>query len=600
MLNSQLAKMKEYLEDFLSIARKVRDNIEQNPDELEYADLVAIQKRLDDIFDLLLKDNETDNPALGVEEQSSSLIQPTSPPLLQSLQGDKRIHLAIIDDEPSILHIFQEFFNDKPFDVHYLDSGLKLFPLIKQGVPFDVIVSDVRMPGLDGVELLKEIKNSPRHKTEIILMSAYRDVNVLMEAINLGAFSFIFKPLNFDYIINQIYKAFHYRNLQEDEQIIENRIQTRYQDLTSRIQGDHNRLQNIFDSLTSLVLIIDKKFNIINSNYHRLETLPLKQGKNASTLCELINCSVCEQCPFLKTIEQLDQQSDIHCQVTLRRKEDEQLYYLFLGVRVFDSAKKTYVLIIDDITHQKEMELRILHNDRLISLGRLAMSIAHEINQPLNGINAIVQGHQFRLQRGQDIPVKRLDQDYKLIIDQIRNITSIIDQLRLFGRTYKHISTEKIELKELIHKTLILINYNLKQQRIELIIDLSKETINFIANAFQIQQVIINLLHNAAESIEEKMRKFEQFKTPQIKLSLYKDDRFIHLTVNDNGMGIPLEDRYRIFDPFFTTKEAQGGTGLGLSISYGIIKSYNGDIEVNSDYTHYATFHIKLPQMREE
>jgi len=149
---------------------------------------------------------------------------------------------------------------------------------------------------------------------------------------------------------------------------------------------------------------------------------------------------------------------------------------------------------------------------------------------------------------------------------------------------------------ETLKKVLRLLNPILQQNGIEFRLDIPKREIWFYGNEFQIQEIFMNLINNAADSIEEKQKRAQEACRGEILIRIKESDEWIRIWVQDNGIGIPHDDLYYIFDPFYTTKDVGRGTGLGLSITYGIVKSYLGDIWATSEMGAGSEFEIALPK----
>ncbi|MQY79083.1 MAG: hypothetical protein GH151_07800 [Bacteroidetes bacterium] len=164
----------------------------------------------------------------------------------------------------------------------------------------------------------------------------------------------------------------------------------------------------------------------------------------------------------------------------------------------------------------------------------------------------------------------------------------LVEDLRNYARKDEGLLTEKVDLNQIIIDSLRLVQNEIKRYA-KVRLNLHRELPIFIGNIQKFEQVIINLVINAAEAIDHdngKIKIVTKFDTPL---------KQICLKISDNGVGMDKNTKNCIFDPFFTTKKNQGGTGLGLSITYGIIKEHNADIEVDTKLGSGTTFTIKIP-----
>jgi signal transduction histidine kinase len=219
------------------------------------------------------------------------------------------------------------------------------------------------------------------------------------------------------------------------------------------------------------------------------------------------------------------------------------------------------------------------------SIGTLAAGIAHEVGNPLASISALVQVAQ---RSTDDLFV---NEKLSLVKSQITRISKIIRDLVDFSRpsNYElHLTNINESIKEAVEITKV----GTKAKDISFIVELSTKIPMLPLIADQIQQVFVNILLNAVDAITEKS---SLTKEEKIIVTATSDDEFVTISFSDSGKGIKEENLQKIFEPFFTTKKEGRGTGLGLWVSYGIVKSFQGDLQVKSKLNKGTTFIIKLP-----
>jgi two-component system NtrC family sensor kinase len=227
----------------------------------------------------------------------------------------------------------------------------------------------------------------------------------------------------------------------------------------------------------------------------------------------------------------------------------------------------------------------LINTEKLASLGRMAAGVAHEINSPLTGI---VTFSHLILKRTSPENTRDIE-DLNIIIDQAERCSKIIKGLLGFSRKN---SSEKsvINLNTLLENTLAMVRHQSRFYNIifDLQTDSSLPEVNIDPN--QIQQVLLNLLINAADAMEKKGKI-----TLATRSVENNGARFVEVEIKDSGPGIPESIRSKIFEPFFTTKPVGKGTGLGLAVSYGIIKKHEGVIFIRDSPGNGACFCIHLP-----
>ncbi len=233
---------------------------------------------------------------------------------------------------------------------------------------------------------------------------------------------------------------------------------------------------------------------------------------------------------------------------------------------------------------------KIMESERLALIGQLAANVAHELNNPLQGI--VTYSHLLLEHIPDDCESEKTSTSIQRIVTQANRCRDIIRGLLDFSRQRKPDATV-CNINSVMQECLTFIENQASFQNIEFVNHFEPELPMILVDPSQMQQVFLNMIINAAEAMEEGGEL-----TLQTKLDTTGD--FISIEISDTGHGIPEEDFDRLFDPFFTTKEVGHGTGLGLAISYGIVKEHKGTINVESTLGKGTTFIIRLPIRSEE
>jgi signal transduction histidine kinase len=228
------------------------------------------------------------------------------------------------------------------------------------------------------------------------------------------------------------------------------------------------------------------------------------------------------------------------------------------------------------------------HSERLSQLGKMAAGIAHEVGNPLAGISSIVQTLLIRTE--DETARERL----RLVKEQVGRINAIIRQLVEYSRP----STERrraTDLNELVRDTARLMRFEPRARGVDLTLELDDRLPAVPVTPHQVQQVFLNLFHNAIDATEGTGWR-------SVRVHSGRQGPFAVFTVEDNGCGIAAEHLPRVFDPFFTTKEPGRGTGLGLWICQGIVESMGGDLQLESQPGEgtRVTVRIRIPHEEAE
>ena len=237
-----------------------------------------------------------------------------------------------------------------------------------------------------------------------------------------------------------------------------------------------------------------------------------------------------------------------------------------------------------------QFEAQLAHSQRLESVGTLTCSVAHEINNPLCIVMNLAQ-----LILDDAGPATATQEYAATIVNESERMATMLRDLLNFSRQNKE-SLSPADVRTLVDRTISLVRSSFHRDRIEVVTEIPERLPKVRCRSQQIQQVLMNLLFNARDALNARLRAATSDKVIRVVVRLFEreDEAWIRLTVEDNGIGVPPELSHRIFAPFFTTKPLDNGTGLGLSISYRIMKEHGGEIGFKSQPGAGAQFHIVL------
>lgn len=272
--------------------------------------------------------------------------------------------------------------------------------------------------------------------------------------------------------------------------------------------------------------------------------------------------------------------------------------------RITANEERLIILLVRDLSARKQLEdekegiqRQLYESAKLASLGELSAGVAHEINNPLNGIINFAQ--LLKDEQGELTEFKR--QMIEGIIDEGGRIAQIVRGLLTFARHDEN-EPRQIDLAEMINTSIALFGRQFEKDGIQVEIDIVSDLPAVRGDASRLRQVIVNMISNAHSALKAKppgaaREKLFRIKAQHMEKIASGRDRgtVVLLEFYDNGAGIHRKDIPKVFDPFFTTRRDSGGTGLGLSISFGIVRDHGGTITVTSEEGRYTRFQIELP-----
>jgi PAS domain S-box-containing protein len=349
-------------------------------------------------------------------------------------------------------------------------------------------------------------------------------------------------------------------------------------------------LEDTFNSLVDLVAVMDKDLRIVQTNDAFAARVGLTRREIIRRpLRELVGADT------LAYVEAADTWQGIVPAVQ-RRVDDPELDGTFLltatPLTSQDGHTMGRVLVARDITRQTRLEAeraalreRLAQSEKLASLGQFVAGIAHEMNNPLQG----VMGHLELLIEMTEAarPVKK---ELKQIFQEADRAAKIVRNLLVFTGSHR-IARQKTKVDRILARALASRRAHLAQAGIKVVRRQGEKLPSVYCDPSHLQQAFLNVLINAEHAVLEggKARRIE------ITTGARKGGKQVAVTIRDFGPGLAPEVMPRIFDPFFTTKEVGQGTGLGLAITYGIVSEHGGTITASNAGDGGAVFEIELP-----
>lgn len=372
-------------------------------------------------------------------------------------------------------------------------------------------------------------------------------------------------------------------------------------------------VDNIIQTMTDIVIVLDPKSNIQLVNRAALESLNYDEdelnGQPAGLL--FYGEDLKSHVKFSNFLDEVSVSN--YVEKMLLTKDKQTIPVLFSAAIMSDEIGDTtgIVCVAKDITQSKEVEekirktneelvvaneelkntqMKLVQSAKLASIGELATGIAHELNQPLGYIRSSAQ--LVTINGIGNLNIHEAFKALTLVEEGTTRMMKIINHLRSFAHP-PSIDRQSIDLHKVINNSLILITEELRLKNITVKKKFAPDFPHFIGNAQGLEQVFINIISNAKDTLTGREAATLIIKTEFRPQKNGKDQ--LAISFRDNGCGIPQSAIEKIFDPFFTTKEIGKGTGLGLSISYGIIKEHQGEIQVSSIENEGSSFTVVLP-----
>jgi PAS domain S-box-containing protein len=343
-------------------------------------------------------------------------------------------------------------------------------------------------------------------------------------------------------------------------------------------------LQTVIDGIQDSITIVDRDYNILFANRaarERVAGSPDNRRIIGQTCFETFHQQD-KPCAFCQTARTF-QEGTAGTTTWTTEGEDGQERFLELHTYPIKDADGTVGRVIEisrDVTERRRLEMQLVQASKMAALGELAGGLAHQLNNPLVGVQNFVQLLLSRMDP--DDPNRNLAET---IERAGRECSKIIRNLLRFSRESHHDFAE-VDLNRTVEDVLSLLEKHITLKGVKIRTDLGGDLPLIRGNETQLAQVIMNIIQNGAQAIEGN---------GEITIVTRGEPvgRGVAVVISDTGGGIPRGTLERIFEPFFTTMEE--GTGLGLSVAYGIVRDHGGSIEVESEEGEGTTFRVLLP-----
>ena len=354
------------------------------------------------------------------------------------------------------------------------------------------------------------------------------------------------------------------------------------------IHSERDKLQRILSHLQEGVSIVRTDYTIEYQNDVLMENLGDCRGKT----CHGVFMG--KRRPCAPCLMQVAIQSGRVQHVEYETNQGRCFEQAYTRITDIDGEDKAVVLL-RDVTEQKANLRAAMHAERLAAVGELAAGVAHEINNPINGIINYAQ-----IISNKSEPGNMVNDVAARIVKEGDRIARIVAGLLSFARR-RHEEKTIISVKDILSDALTLTTAQMRKDNINVKITLTEDISQIFAQPNEIEQVFINLISNARHALNEKYPQPHEDKILEISSEPIDDNhrQYVRISFHDHGTGIPASVIDRVKSPFFSTKSDGKRTGLGLSISHGIVENHKGRLIIESVQGHFTRINIDLPRWRE-
>jgi two-component system, OmpR family, phosphate regulon sensor histidine kinase PhoR len=483
--------------------------------------------------------------------------------------------ILIVDDEKGLRLGTQRLLESEGYSVETAENGTKGIELGTNS-DFDIAVIDLKMPDIDGIAVLKSIKES-RPNTVCFIATAFASYDSAVESTRLGAYSYIPKPFTPDEFIHEIEKGYKQRLLILEAEKLRKEREVRLLELAN----EKSRLNTIIESITSGVLVVNTTGEIVYYNHAALTKLDIEEISIGDYLLDKIPKEITDN-----VNKYLQSEKPIHKSFTveLELKPNKELFVdaTCSPVSHPDGSLAGVVIVIKNITELKKIELV---KSQFVSM------VAHELKTPI----AAVQGFlKIILDENLNLPAEKQKEYMERSTVRLEGLLSLVNDLLDISRMElksKKREIEKLDLQEIIISTVQFLEMELNKKELTVTQNFENDLPPLNADLNEITRLLTNILSNAI-----KYNKING----AINIDVRTNNNYFLIIIADTGIGLKPEEKDNLFQEFFRAKNENtrniSGTGLGLTIVKRIIDSYHGKITVDSTYGEGTIFKIQLPK----
>ena len=511
--------------------------------------------------------------------------------------------ILVLDDEPSITLLCMRLLKRAGYDVVVFTEAAPAYEhLSKHHV--DLLLVDIRMPDADGFEVIGRAKQM-QPDIAVLVMTGFGTVETAIQALRQGVDGLLLKPFEQgSELVDTVKQAFLDSERKRDaariqalrplfnvtESLLSETHPKQLLELITKALQGHLRCTHV-----GYYQIDNGQLHLISGTKKAPDTVFLKKFEDIDSPV-LINTSSPGSKDFTSQLQMLKlgtamlvpvKRLNTNSVFFVGREPDEPPFrepdmemFLILSSQAAIALEnaRLYGELRDYVKQVEESQQALLQAEKMATAGRLAVSIAHEVNNPLQAVQNCLH-----LAGRDDLSEEQRVEYFDLAQTELERLMTTVQRMLEFYRPGA-VSPDEVELHSLLTHVLSLMAKQLEKQEIQVQLNIPDSLPKVVAVGSQVQQVLINLILNSADAMSDG---------GELVINVRALQNGIEILLQDNGPGIADDRLPHIFEPFFSTKD--GGTGLGLTVSYNIVTAHGGTLELASNSGSGACFRIYLP-----
>jgi len=499
--------------------------------------------------------------------------------------------ILLIDDEPDIVRVLSMSLKADGYEVIPAHSGAEGIAAFEKEKP-DIVLTDIKMPGMDGIQVLKKVK-SIEPQSEVIIITGHGDIDNTIEALQYGASDFINKPVRDEALSIALKRAREKLEIKKQLREHTHNLENKVEEATREIRRRSNFQIKLIRSSNDGIVATDKNLNIVIFNpeaekifgYNPSEVINKKSAKELFP--EELNHT------FNDALSGKTDMRDFPWQETsIQSKTGELIPVRFSGTILLEKNEQMgTVAFFQDLREIKRLEQELVKSERLAAIGQTVAGLAHGIKNILHGLKGGSYLVDIGINKEDSVKLKK---GWEMVKRNVGRTSNLVMDLLSYAKERKP-RYENCDPNEIAEDVCGLVHDMARENSVEIIKEFDNTIGEVSMDPNTMHEVLLNLMSNAVDAclFDENMDK-----NWQVRLVTTKEKgNLIKFDVSDNGSGMDEEVMKKLFTSFFSTK-GHRGTGLGLMVTRKLIKEHKGNIKVDSQPGRGTTVSFHLPYTR--
>ena len=500
--------------------------------------------------------------------------------------------ILIVDDEEIIVKLLSMSLRSDGYEIVTAYSGEQGLEVFKAESP-DIVVTDIKMPGMDGLELLKNIKKIDSEK-EVIIVTGHGDIDSTITALQYGASDFINKPVRDEALAIALDRAKAKIAIREKLKEYTENLEIKVAEATEEIRRKSNFQRLLIKSSHDAIVAFDHDWKVVvyNPEADRMFGEAAKDVKNKMTIDDLYTPKIAK---IFKNLAQKETQQNTlpWKENIINTKDNRQIPVKYTSKVLYKTGEFVgTVNFFQNLTEIKQLEKELVQSERLAAVGQTVSGLAHYVKNILIGL----KGGSYVVDVGiAKNDTEKLKTGWKTIKRNIKRIGDLTQDLLTYSKQ-REPEFENCVPNDIVNEIIELLKDFVASKGISISQELDTGIGEVLADPKTIHNSLLNIINNAIDAcIDDE----DISKKHEVKVKTYMDkNNYFCFEVTDNGCGMDEDTQKQMFNPMFSSKGGKG-TGLGLLVTGKLIEEHKGVIEIKTSPGEGSTFTIRLPYEKE-